>query len=447
MATNSTSDAGSSQDERSHAGTLAPEGYRPRLIEERLDALMEAFGCVEIVGAKWCGKTWTALSRARSMTALDRPNEREAALVEPGLALLGETPHLVDEWQEVPEVWDAARRHVDDAGGRKGLLLLTGSTALAKGDRSRVRHSGAGRIARLRMRPMSLYESGASTGEVSLERLFQGEGFQPARAQTSVQDVAAWCCRGGWPGALELSDAAAAETPAQYLQAVLDVNVVEEGMSPETAGALMKALALNASRAVTYKTLERDMIGAGGEAASEYVVTTYLDLLERLYLIESVPGWAPPLRAKERVRVKPKRYFVDPSLAAALLEAAPEGLLHDMQTLGDLFECLCMRDLQVCLSTYGGMGNALSYYRDENGLEVDFILEHGGRWAAMEAKLSNAKVDQAAENLLRLERKVTGNEAARTPEPAFLAVLVGAGTLAYRRPDGVYVIPVATLKP
>ena len=423
---------------------LTPHGYKPRLIEKRLDTLMATFGCVEITGPKWCGKTWTAMTRCASITKLDSPTEREAAEMDPKLALVGQPPHLVDEWQEVPEVWDAARRFVDDSGGKHGLLLLTGSTALKKAERGRVRHSGAGRIARLTMRPMTLSEAGQSSPAVSLKKLFEGEPLQPARSDTEVSDVARWCCRGGWPAALGLSDETAAEVAAQYIQAVLDVNVLEDGRSPALALALMRALALNESQAVTYKTLAKDM-GGGEKGPDEGTLSAYLELFSRLQLIEDLFGWEPPMRSKARVRVKPKRYFCDPSLPATLLGATPVRLLKDTQTLGMLFENLVIRDLRVFLSTYAGIGNDVRYYRDESGLEADAILEYQGSWAGIEIKLSDTKADEGAKNLLALKKKILSNPAARNAEPAFLAVIVGRGSLAYTRDDGVMVIPAATL--
>lgn len=432
------------QDKPQRTDTMTPAGYRPRLIESRLDALMASFGCVEITGPKWCGKTWTAMTRSVSMTKLDDPAEREAAQMDPKLALIGEAPHLVDEWQEVPEVWDAARRFVDDAGSRRGLLLLTGSTALRKADRGKVRHSGAGRIARLSMYPMALSEAGEATPAVSLKSLLDGEPLQPARAKTEIQDVARWCCRGGWPAALGLADDAAMEMAAQYIQAVLNINIIEEGRSPETALALMRALALNESQAVTYKTLARDMSG-GARGPDENTIASYLDLLDRLQLIDNLYGWEPPMRSKARVRVKPKRYFCDPSLPAALLGASPARLMKDAQTLGMLFENLVIRDLRVFLSTYSGIGNDVRYYRDDAGLEVDAIIEHQGGWAGVEIKLSDTKADDGAKNLLALRKKVLSNPAARNAEPVFLAVIVGRGSLAYTRDDGVMVIPAALL--
>lgn len=407
---------------------------------------MRAFGCVALIGPKWCGKTWTALSRSASVTKLDRRQDREAAELDPSLALVGQTPHLVDEWQEVPEVWDAARRYVDDAENKRGLLLLTGSTQLKQRDRDRVRHSGAGRIARLTMRPMSLAELGESTGEVSLESLLAGDELHPTRRDTTIEDVARWCCRGGWPANLTLDDEAAYETAGQYIQAVLDVNVLEEGKSPDTALSLMRALAFNESQAVTYRTLASDM-GSNGLARTvdKDTVSSYLSLLDRLFITEKLSGWEAPMRAKARVRVKPKRYFADPSLAAALVGATPMGLLRDTQTFGMLFENLVLRDLRVYMSTLEGVGNAVSYYRDDKGLEVDAILEYGGGWAGVEIKLSDTKADDGAASLLRLRSKLTRNTTARHAEPLFLAVIVGRGGLAYRRADGVYVIPAATL--
>lgn len=425
--------------------TLTPAGYKPRLIERRLDDLMRGFGCVEIRGAKWCGKTWTALSRSASVTRLDDSVEREMAEVDPALALVGDQPHLVDEWQEVPAVWDAARRFVDDSGNERGLLLLTGSSGLSKKQREAVRHSGTGRIAHLTMRPLSLVESGDSSGEVSLQALANGEGLSPVERNTGIDDVIRWCCRGGWPANLGLNDDIAMETAVQYVSSVINDNVIGQNRSPAVASSLMRAIAMNESQAVTYRTLAADMAAYSGTAPDEDTIAAYMELLERFFVVESLPGWEPPMRAKARVRTKPKRYFVDPSLAVALLNATPQRLMRDAQTLGMLFENLVLRDLRVFLSTYRGLGNKVSYYRDDKGLEVDFIVESGGRWGAIEAKLSDTKADDAAASLLALQNKVCRNNVARIEEPAFLAVVVGKGHVAYQRSDGVHVIPMATL--
>ena len=291
---------------------------------------------------------------------------------------------------------------------------------------------------------MSLFESGDGAGLVSLLDLFDGRGFAPTRSETTLQDIARWCCRGGWPANLNLEDGLACETAGQYVQYVLDVNVIDEGKSPEFAMALLRALAMNESQAVTYKTLSKDAFN--GDANPDVnTIVSYLELFSRLKLTEDLGGWEPPMRSKARVRVKPKRYFCDPSLAAALLGATPDRLLRDTQTLSMLFENLVLRDLRVFMSTYSGIGNNVYYYRDDKDLEVDLIAEHQGRWGAIEVKLSDTKVDDGARNLKALERKVLANPAAKNAGPAFLAVVVGRGSLAYMRDDGVAVIPAATL--
>jgi len=425
--------------------SLMPQGYCSRVIDKRLQKLLKSFGGVEITGPKWCGKTWTGLAHAQSVDRLDDKATLDIARTDPSLVLQGEPPHLIDEWQEVSAIWDAARRRIDERGSSKGLLLLTGSTSPKSKD---IQHSGTGRIARLRMWPMSLYELGLSTGAVSLHGLFNGD-FEPSRNKTEIEDIARWCCRGGWPSTRDLEDGFALETPREYLNSILDVSIPKENKSPEIARRLMAALAFNLSQAVTYKTLAKDM-AYGDESASPSMPTIeeYLEVLQRFYMIEYLPGWEPPIRGKQHLRTKPKRYFVDPSLDAALLNVEPVALLKDMQTLGNLFESLCLRDLRVYASVLDGVGNQIYYYRDSLGLEADAVIQLGdGRWAAFEVKLSDYKVEEGAKSLIRLGKKVTSNPAARTREPEFLAVLVGKGDIAYRREDGVLVIPIATLGP
>ena len=425
--------------------TLAKSGYRPRVIDKRLDMMLRAFGAVEIVGPKWCGKTWTALAHARSQDRLDDAATLAAAQTDPALVLAGEEPHLVDEWQEAPAVWDAARRHVDDNAHRKGQLILTGSSRPK--DTSAIHHSGTGRIARMRMWPMSLAESGDSTGAVSLAGLFDGV-FEPTRTDTSIDDVAKWCCRGGWPSNIDLEDELALQTAGEYINSVLDVTISKLDRNPQTMRALMKALAMNVAQAPAYSTLAKDMsYGDDDRAPAPATVKEYVEELKDLYLVTDLEGWAPPLRSKARVRTKPKRYFVDPSLPAALIGASPRTMLKDTQTLGNLFETLCLRDLFVYLSAIPGAANRLMYYRDEKGLEVDVVLElTDGRWGAIEVKLSDLKADdKAAAKLLEFKRRVCGNPNTHVPDPAFLAILVGRGSIAYRRNDGVLIIPIATL--
>ena len=431
--------------DRKTANTLRPKGYRPRVMDARLEKLLDAFGCVEIAGPKWCGKTWTGLAHARSVDRLDDPAALSAARTDASLVLNGKSPHLIDEWQEVPEIWDAVRRRVDEEGNSKGLFVLTGSSKPKSDD---IHHSGTGRIARLHMRSMSLFETGDSNGSVSLAGIFNGN-FKPKRRKTETADIARWCCRGGWPSILGIEDDFALETPQEYIKSLLDVSARSLNKSPAVAHKLMLALSLNLTQSVTYRVLARDM-ALGDEDAMPSVPTieAYLDFLKSLFLIEDLTGWEPPLISKRRVRTKPRRFFVDPSLPAALLGATPVTLLRDMQTLGRLFESLCVRDLRVYLSVLPGIGNQISYYLDDKGLEVDAVIQLGdGRWGAFEIKLSDAKIDEAADCLNRFVDRVTANKAARVKSPEFLAVLIGKGDIAYRRNDGILVIPVATLAP
>ena len=425
---------------------LRPDGYRARVVDARVEKMLRAFGGVEITGPKWCGKTWTALAHSRSADTLMDPATLAAARTDPALVLEGAEPHLVDEWQEVPQIWDASRNRIDANANRRGQLILTGSSAPK--DTGAIRHSGTGRIARVRMRPMALSESGDSGGGVSFSRLFDG-GFEAgARRPTSIADIARWCCRGGWPSLIGLDDEFALETPAEYIRNVNEVNVPRLGKSQATSLALMRALAFNLGQAPTHRTLASDMGEDGDPGPARQTVTSYLEMLEDLYIIEGLPGWSPQPRGKNRIRVKPKRYFVDPSLPAALIGTDPVALLRDTQTLGGLFETLCFRDLSVYLSAMPGAANRIHYYRDEKGLEVDFVVElSDGRWGAFEAKLSDAKADDAAaDKLMAFRQKTTRNPLAQMRPPEFLALLVGKGDIAYRRSDGVLVIPVAALE-
>ena len=433
---------------------LVPRGYLPRLVDSRLDFLLEAFGAVEITGAKWSGKTWTALAHSRSVTHLDDDSVLARAIEAPETALRGDEPHLIDEWQELPLVWDEVRRTVDVRANLPGQFILTGSTRLKienggeKGEqpkRREVHHSGAGRIKRLRMWPMTLAEEGLSNGSVSIAGLFAGT-FEGGECSTSLDDIAEWCCRGGWPANVGRPYEVAAETAASHLESLYDVSIPRMKLHPATASDLVYALALNLAQAATVETLALDMAhGDENGMPARTTVERYLDVLKRLFVIYEVSGWSAPMRSKARARVKPKRYFVDPSLAAIALHATPARLMDDMQTLGSLFETMVMRDLSAFVSVYPGIDNEVRYYRDQAGLEVDAILEVDGRWAAIEVKLSEAKVDAAADSLLQLARKATSNPMARIGEPAFLAVVVGSGNVAYQRKDGVYVLPVATL--
>ena len=427
-------------------GTEKPKTYRPRLVDERLQRLLSTFGAVEIRGTKWCGKSWAALAFGESVVHLDDPNVKALVEADPSLALQGARPHVVDEWQEVPSTWDAARRAVDAAGDR-GLFILTGSSTPAKDS---VTHSGAGRIARVDMSTMTLWERGLSTGAVSLSGLFEGK-FEPSACDASLAPLADAICCGGWPALVGADAQTAAEVVDQYLDAMFEVSVPKKGGTPDMARRITSSLARNVATAATLQTIAQDAaLGdeAGAPAAS--TVTAYLNMLEDMYVIESLRGWDAPVRAKSRLRTKPKRYFADPSIPAAALGMGPERLLSDGQTFGLLFESLCVHDLRAyaaCLP--GAHPGSLRYYGDSDGLEVDVIIElRDGRWAALEVKLGEAKVPDGIRNIERLREKVASNPAARNPEPEFSAVVTA--TSPFCRHDAehdVYVFPITALRP
>ncbi len=450
---------------------VKPEGYRERIVDRQIERYLRLFGAVEVAGTKWCGKTWASLAHAESVTYVDRGANLDIVTADPSFALLGERPHVIDEWQRVPAVWDVVRHAVDDLGGERGAWLLTGSSTPCLDETS---HSGAGRIGRIRMWPMSLQESGESTGKVSLKGLFEGE-FEPAQcapiqctsgqcdsAGGGVAELAEICCRGGWPGTLGFTADDSLVVVTEYLGALYRQTVPRMGGNPEIAERLIRALARNLCQAARLTTLAQDVFsrdggagdsGGAGSATSaptdweERQVSEHLGILKRAYVIDEVPGWAPAARSPQRVRTKPKRYFADPSIPVAALGMSPRSLLADWQTFGLVFESLCMRDLAVYAHALPRPGiEPLRYYRDDSDLEVDAIVEQmDGSWGAFEIKVGMDKVDVAASNLLRLRDKLAKDRLGRTPAPAFLAVLVGVGEAAYRRLDGVYVIPVRML--
>jgi predicted AAA+ superfamily ATPase len=424
---------------------VVPTGYLPRIVDDEVDECLETYGAVEITGAKWCGKTWTARKHAKSIIYLDEGQNLSMAQSDPKAALVGDTPHVIDEWQLVPSLWNVVRHEVDDAGGKKGLWILTGSSTPAK---DKVHHSGVGRIGRVRMLPMSLQESGDSTGEVSLSSFFDGE-FAYASCEMDVDRLVALCCRGGWPEAVGVKPSRALRIARDYVDATTEQSVAAKGGNPDVARRLLGSLARNLGQATTRKTMIRDMYGEveGDDVVSPATISNYLALLESLYLLLPIKGWEPPAKSPKRFRTSPKRYLVDPSLAVSLLQMNERSLKEDWQTLGLVFENLCMRDLSVYARALPeATQEPVHYYRDDNGLEADAIVEDAaGRWGAFEVKLGENKADDAAANLLRMRDKLMRNARARTREPEFLAVLVGLGERSYRRSDGVYVIPIGCL--
>ena len=408
--------------------------YSPRIVDDELRELLGSAGAVVIEGPKACGKTMTASQQSASRVLLDIDQAaRQALAVEPRLVLEGARPRLLDEWQVAPEIWNQVRRAVD-ASDQPGQFLLTGS-AVPADDVSR--HTGAGRFGFLRMRPMSLFESGASNGAVSLRQLFAGEVEAVADPGLSVQDLGALIARGGWPAQQGSPLKAASRAARDYLERVrqVDISRMDRRRDPARVGALLRSLGRHCATEARLSTLAADV------ALDERTVTDYLQALERLMVIEDQPAWAPHLRSRARLRKAPKRHFVDPSLALAATGAAAERLLEDFEWFGQLFESLVIRDLRVLSQPLDG---EVLHYRDDYGVEVDAIVQlRDGRWGAIEIKLGEGQVEQAAANLKRFAEQI---DSQRSGSPAFLGVICGKG-YGYRRADGVVVVPVGALGP
>jgi hypothetical protein len=417
--------------------------YRPRIVDPELAARLAATGAVVIEGPKGCGKTATARQVARSEVLLDvDENARRAIAIDPRLVLDGPVPRLFDEWQLEPTLWNHLRRAVD-ARQQPGQFILTGSAAPTD---DITRHTGAARITRLRMRPMSLFETGHATGAISLAALLAGESARSQESTLTVTDLATLVVIGGWPGNLTRTSAQAMQASRDYLDEIRRVDLSRVDRStrdPGKVGRLLRALARHVATEASLATLMADTVGADGAdgALARETVRDYLDALERVMIIEDQPAWAPHLRSRSRIRNAAKRHFVDPSLAAAALRATPARLLADLNALGLLFESLVVRDLRV----YAQASDAtVLHYRDNTGLEVDAIVEvSDGQWAAFEVKLGQGQVDAAAASLLTFASRV---DTAKCGAPAALGVITASG-YGYRRPDGVHVIPVGALGP
>lgn len=420
--------------------------YRPRIIDRQVEEFLSAFGAVCIEGPKWCGKTWTSSHHSKSEIYIGDPSgnfqNRQLAVLSPGLVLDGDTPRLIDEWQEVPPLWDAVRYRVDQTP-QKGQFILTGS---ATPNHKGILHSGAGRIARLRMRPMSLYESGDSRGAVSLEALCHGELAPAMTGEVDLRKLIELIVRGGWPGSLGLPTSQAALLPMEYLNAVIDDDVYRmDGVKRDTSKMrlLLRSLARNESTTATNKTLMRDIKAVDEEDIDSATVSAYLDIFKRLFLTDNQPPFSAGIRSSVRVKQAEKRHLADPSLACALLKATPAGLLNDLATLGFLFEALCERDLRIYAESFGA---SLYHYQDYKNREIDAVIElPDGQWCAFEIKLGANQLDAAASNLLEIKRQIEADPKGRPP--AILGVICGMSNAAYRRPDEVFVVPITALKP
>ena len=425
-------------------GSLVPPGYRTRIVDTALARMLDLFGAVEVAGTMWCGKTWTSLSFAESVTRIGLSGPQEAAKADPSTALIGARPHVIDEWQDVPAIWDEVRSTVDNPLTPTGSFILTGST---EPNKAKVNHSGAGRIAKLPMSTMSLQETGASSGLVSLAGLFEGK-FEPQLVQQHLHPLAESICKGGWPALID-RESFEPEYLDSYFAALFDVSIPRKGLPGTESRNVALSLARNLGTAAKLSTIAADArITASSNRAAIERTAAHIQALESLYLIEPITGWDAPIRSKSRLRTKPKRYFADPSLAASLLQITPQRLLDDGELFGLLFESLAIHDLGIYARALpGASAEPLHYYRDSDGLEVDAVIElRDGRWAPIEIKLGENKVPDALASLSRLRRKVAANPAARNPHPAFSAVVVGAGEYArYDAQADAYILPLTSL--
>lgn len=421
------------------------ENYKPRLIDKHIGEMLEIFGALCVEGPKWCGKSWTSAHHSASVISLANPADnfqnRRMAEMSPDLVLDGAEPRLVDEWQEVPPIWDAVRYKVDEST-RKGRYILTGS---ATPNHKGIMHSGAGRIARIRMRPMSLFESGNSSGKVSLEAICNG--ILPAVMTGNVQlsKLVDLIVRGGWPASLNLSIERAMQLPRQYLKAVVEDDVYRiDGVKRDTAkiNLLLRSLARNESTTVSNKTIKNDIKAIDDEDIDLNTIASYLDVLNRLFLLDNLQPFSGNLRSSLRLKQMEKRRFVDPSLACALLKITPKMLFNDLNTLGFMFESLCVRDLIIYSQMFDGQ---VFHYQDYNGNEIDAVIEMpDGGWCAFEIKLGANQIDAAAANLLKIRDKIAEDPNGRPPKA--LCVISGLGSAAYTRPDGVMVVPISALR-
>ena len=419
-----------------------PKKYYTRIIENELDQMLGIFGAVLIEGPKWCGKTTTAGTRAASRLLLMDPSRnfenRLRAETDPALAVSGEVPRLIDEWQEVPKLWDAARFECDNRGGEPGQFIFTGSATPR--DNERPMHSGAGRFAKLRMDTMTLFELGISSGAVSLGALLDGDSVAASLGSIAgIAGIADLLCRGGWPQAVGKTTADAMRIAAAYIDGVCESDVSRaDGVKrdPVKVRALLSSLARNESTLAGMRSIERDL----GVDVSKNTITGYMDALRRINIVDDVPAWHPALRSPVKLRQGAKRHLADSSLAVALIGADPESLSSDPKTLGLLFESLVLHDLKV----YAAASDAtVSHYHDADDLEVDAIVHRrDGSWVAVEVKLGSPQVPEAVENLLRLERKLV--DRGERP-PAAKLIVIGFGMPAHVTSEGIVVAPVDTL--
>lgn len=422
------------------------KGYLPRIVDKLLEERLNAKGAVLIEGPKWCGKTTTAKQIANSYISVDRPDMtkqyQQIAELSPSVLLEGEVPRLIDEWQIAPNLWNAVRYEVDNRD-EFGQFILTGSAVPNEFDETM--HSGTGRISRLLMRPMSLFESKDSRGEVSLKDLFEGKDIS-AIDDTTIKDIAFLICRGGWPKSIGLDEKPALFQAIDYFDAVVstDISRVDSiTRDKEKAKRLLKSYARHVGSQSSLETIRKDLLSNQADTFDQGTLYSYIDALKKIFVLEDSPAWNPNLRSKTSIRTTDTRYFSDPSIATAALGIGPEDLLNDLNTMGFLFENLCVRDLRIYTDYLGG---TVYHYRDKNNLECDAVIHlRNGAYGLIEIKLGGDKlIEEGVKTLKTLESIINTKKMSK---PSFLAVLCAKAPFAYKRSDGVYIIPITALKP
>ena len=420
--------------------------YKHRIADRILERKVLGKGAVLIEGPKWCGKTTTAKQLSKSILDLGDSSVlmQSSQLIEisPKALLEGKTPRLIDEWQALPTIWDCIRSEVDRRG-EPSQFILTGSSVLPEAEETI--HSGTGRFAYIKMRTMSLYESGESTGSISLSDLFEGKSFEVLQNEMDIDELAYLICRGGWPWATLIPKEVALDQAFDYVDSVVqkDIQRVDKiKRSPDRARLLLRSYARNISQQISYATIRKDMLANDASTLDEDTVADYVKALKKLFVIEDLAAWNPNIRSKAAIRTSDTRHFVDPSIGTAALRLGPKDLINDLQSFGLFFEDLVVRDLRVYAEALDG---ELYHYRDSSGLECDTVLHRrNGSYALLEVKIGGEnRINEGASNLLALAKNIDTN---KMSAPSFMAVIIGVGKYAYQRKDGVYVIPIGCLK-
>ena len=420
--------------------------YKQRIPDRILKRKVQGKGAVLIEGPKWCGKTTTAKQLAKSILDLGDSTvlmqSRQMIELSHKTLLEGDTPRLIDEWQALPPIWDSVRSEVDRRG-EPSQFILTGSSVLPEADT--LIHSGTGRFAHIKMRPMSLYESGESNGTVSLSSLFDKATLEPQRNDLNIDDIAFLTCRGGWPWATLISEEVALDQAFDYVDSVVNNDILRVDKvrrSPERTKLLLRSYARNVSQQISYATIRKDMLANDASTLDEDTVADYIKALKKLFVIEDLMAWNPNIRSKSAIRTSDTRHFVDPSIGTAALGMGPKDLVNDLQTFGLFFEDLVVRDLRVYAESLDG---ALYHYRDSSGLECDAVLHRrNGSYALLEVKLGGEeRINEGAANMQTLAEIIDRN---KMPSPSFMAVITAVGRYAYQRKDGVFVLPIGCLK-